>query len=729
MRLLTSAAVLSCACAAVLSGVVAAAPDAKPRLVSNRAVETGARWIGVVSSTRRPVVTARLGRRTQAVTVRRLRPGRYQLRAIFRQAGRWALWAGKQRFGTVLVRQAPLRLTNAMDVVVEPSGSLLVSDFSNRVFRLDGARLTLVAGDGRAGYSGDGGPAVRAAIGFPVEVAVDPRGGFAIVHGERWVRHVDPAGDISTVAEFQQPTALAYDSTGNLFVSELLGGVKRRDAATGAITTYTGFNQPHGLAVAPDGTVYVADTFNNRVQRISPSGGVTTLADGISQPNDVALGPDGSIYSTEWGNNRILRITPAGAVTRIADSPQPNSVAVGADGTVYVAEARRGAVRRITVAGFAAFKPARAGTAWTAILASKRRPGTVTARNGVTTQAVSARRSGKNRYRLRAAFPFSGRWQLLAGRRRLGVVNVSPAPALASALPTAQAFRLCGGTASPYPQYALSRDAGSGALWASCRRQARLHRISPTSGETRAILRLTSTPYSITAGFGAVWSAERGPIVNRVDMRTGREASAVTGGGFSYIWTAAGSVWAADDEASALLRYDPTGRRVVATIPTGNGTSALTEDAGRIWIVNHRDGTLQRIDPATNVATALGRLPGDAPERMAYAEGSLWVTGRGTDLLRVDPATGAVQATVDVGAGAIDVIAAAHSIWVAVPTDEADRQGNPFLDRLLRVDPTTMAVTETLRPTAPIVVNGLASTGNSLWIADTAGGRLYRVTR
>jgi hypothetical protein len=38
-------------------------------------------------------------------------------------------------------------------------------------------------------------------------------------------------------------------------------------------------------------------------------------------------------------------------------------------------------------------------------------------------------------------------------------------------------------------------------------------------------------------------------------------------------------------------------------------------------------------------------------------------------------------------------------------------------------------VVETLRPTARIVVNGLASTGNALWIADTAGGRLYRVTR
>ena len=244
MRLLTSAAVLSCACAAVLSGAVAGAPAAKPRLVSNRPVETGARWIGVVSASRRPVVTARLGRRSQTVTVRRLRPGRYQLRAIFRQAGRWALWAARQRFGTVLVRQAPLRLTNAMDVVVEPNGSLLVSDFSDRVFRLNGDRLTLLAGNGRPGHTGDGGPAIRAAIGFPVEIAVDPRGGFGIVHGERWVRHVDPSGTITTVAEFQQPTALAYDSAGNLFVSELLGGVKRRDAATGAVTTYAGLQPP-----------------------------------------------------------------------------------------------------------------------------------------------------------------------------------------------------------------------------------------------------------------------------------------------------------------------------------------------------------------------------------------------------------------------------------------------------------------------------------------------------
>jgi sugar lactone lactonase YvrE len=112
---------------------------------------------------------------------------------------------------------------------------------------------------------------------------------------------------------------------------------------------------------------------------------------------------------------------------------------------------------------------------------------------------------------------------------------------------------------------------------------------------------------------------------------------------------------------------------------------------------------------------------------MVALGGSLWVTGRGTDLLRVDPATGAVQATIDMGAGAIDVQAAGGSIWVVAPTADDDRSGLPVLDRVLRVDPATNTVVQTIRPTSRIVVDGLASDGEALWIADTATGRLYRL--
>jgi streptogramin lyase len=369
---------------------------------------------------------------------------------------------------------------------------------------------------------------------------------------------------------------------------------------------------------------------------------------------------------------------------------------------------------------------ARAAEAWTGVIRSARRP-TVEARNEVTRQPVGVRALGRNRYRLRAVFPFSGTWRLRSRGRAIGTVKVALARPLASNLPTAQAFRLCSGSSSPYPQYALSVD---DSLWAGCRGRGTLHRVDPATGETRAILRVGgSSPYAIAAGLGAVWSAERGPVVSRIDLRTGRAMQAFSGTRFSYIWTAAGSVWAHDDDVRSLIRYDPSARRVVAQLPTGDGASALVEQGGLIWIVNHRDGTLQQINPATNSIATLSKLPGDAPERMVFAAGSLWVTGRGTDLLRVDPGSGAVQTRIEIGAGGIDVRAAGGSIWVAAPTTEDDLRGNPFVERIIRVDPATNAIVETIRPSGRVTVNGTAVTGAAFWIADTEHGRLYRLTR
>jgi serine/threonine protein kinase, bacterial len=245
-----------------------------------------------------------------------------------------------------------------------PDGNLLVSDFSNRVFRArPGGPLAVVAGNGEPGHDGDGGPAVRARVGFPVEVARDPRGGFAIVSGERWIRRVGEDGVIRTIAELASPTALAFDAAGNLFVSELGGRIRRIDAGTGAVTTFAGvggegyggdggpavaaqLNRPHGLAVAADGTVYVCDTFNNRIRRIGPDGIITTLATGVNSP-DLELARDGSLYVADFGNNRIARVSLDGAVSTVASAAGPNAVAVDAAGLVYFTERGVGRIRRL----------------------------------------------------------------------------------------------------------------------------------------------------------------------------------------------------------------------------------------------------------------------------------------------------------------------------------------------------------------------------------------------
>jgi streptogramin lyase len=384
--------------------------------------------------------------------------------------------------------------------------------------------------------------------------------------------------------------------------------------------------------------------------------------------------------------------------------------------------------------GLAAKPRATEGTSGPIVLAVRGSTGrlavVVRARSGVTVRSVGARRLSARRYRARLSFPFAGRWKLTAkaaGRTfALGTVAVRAAPAPESVIPGATASRICRAAGTPYPQYALAQGVGS--LWVACRRTiAGIQRVDATTGRVTGLIDLpTVDPHALAAGEGALWAAQRSSSVVRIDPRTGAVRNAISVGDSSYVFTAAGSVWTPDDPRSTLMRYTP-GASVTQQIAVGDGTSALVESAGRVWIVNHRDATLQRIDTTTNTVTALGKLPGEAPERMVLSDGSLWITGRGTDLLRVDPETGAVQATIELGAGGVNLATAAGSIWAFAANAADDRAGLPFLDRILRVSPATNTVVETIAPSARVAITGVVSDGAHAWLADTAAGRLFRL--
>jgi streptogramin lyase len=121
-------------------------------------------------------------------------------------------------------------------------------------------------------------------------------------------------------------------------------------------------------------------------------------------------------------------------------------------------------------------------------------------------------------------------------------------------------------------------------------------------------------------------------------------------------------------------------------------------------------------------------VPNGAPERLAWAAGSLWVTGRGTDLLRLDPETGVVKTTIEIGVGGIDVVASAGALWVPSRDAAADARGFPTMSALRRVDPATNAVTTVLTPKSRVDVHGLAPYRNGVVFADNTGGRLYAVS-
>jgi hypothetical protein len=115
-----------------------------------------------------------------------------------------------------------------------------------------------------------------------------------------------------------------------------------------------------------------------------------------------------------------------------------------------------------------------------------------------------------------------------------------------------------------------------------------------------------------------------------------------------------------------------------------------------------------------------------ATERMAYLAGSLWLTGRGVQLLEADPDTGAIRKTIDVGGTGIDIVAANGSLWVPVRTLEVDQTGFPTMTALRRVT-TSGAVTTAATAGGRVDVHGLAAGKGAIWLADNTQGVLYRL--
>lgn len=135
-------------------------------------------------------------------------------------------------------------------------------------------------------------------------------------------------------ARFGSPFAVAFDATGNAYVSDVGNLVIRKVDAAGSVTTLAGsaglfgqqdgapgiarFSFPRGLTVDSGGVVYVADWGNSTIRRVSPTGIVTTMGAFASFDLPTGVAMDGvDLLVTDSGNHTISRITPAGVVTTV----------------------------------------------------------------------------------------------------------------------------------------------------------------------------------------------------------------------------------------------------------------------------------------------------------------------------------------------------------------------------------------------------------------------------
>jgi hypothetical protein len=334
-------------------------------------------------------------------------------------------------------------------------------------------------------------------------------------------------------------------------------------------------------------------------------------------------------------------------------------------------------------------------------------------------------RGRRGSYSLRFTLPRGGTWtyRITVGHKVAGSGRLDVRPD--SHLPGADVRAICAAAGPFWPTETLALDFGS--TWVGCKSMGVLQRLDPS-----ARVRLGgSSLIAVTTGVGSVWALDGSrsgtllrinPDTNAVAARIDVETSAPYN-----VWVGAGSVWVAGDQAGGVVRIDPARNAVAARIPTGDGAADMVFQDDSAWVINHRDRRLVRIDARTNEARLLALVAGDAPERLALARGHLWITGRGTDLHEVDPNTGAILRTVEIGAGGIDVVASGDNVWVPSRSSEVDARGSPTMDALRRVDARTATVAESIAASGRLDVHGLVADDAGVWLADNTHGVLYRV--
>jgi len=326
------------------------------------------------------------------------------------------------------------QLNNPCSLLVDGSGNIFIGDQVNyriRKITPDG-NINTVVGNGTSGDSGSGGAATSAEIRSPCGLALDGSGNLYLsdtgsfkIKKFAGANVTDYAGDgtggylgdgqtpLST-AEFNNPTGLALDASGNLYIGDSGNDVIREITSSGALSTFAGqtnsglaipgylgdggpasqaqFDNPTGLVFDPAGNLYVVDTDNGVIRKITPGGGtITTIAgnggngysgDGgpatsamLNHPRSIALDAAGNIYIADTDNNRIRVVLPTGQIYTVAGTGRignsgdggpatgaalsfPTAVAVARSGNVYVADTQNSDIRLLTLNAIPSASPA-----------------------------------------------------------------------------------------------------------------------------------------------------------------------------------------------------------------------------------------------------------------------------------------------------------------------------------------------------------------------------------
>jgi sugar lactone lactonase YvrE len=287
------------------------------------------------------------------------------------------------------------QLAQPTGMTIDNEGNIYIADFNASVIKkvTTSGIMTIFAGNGTEGFSGDGGPAAQAKLYRPTAVTVDKDGNLYISDASnKVIRKVNKQGVITTIAGvpgragyagdggpatkalLTQPAGIAVDYSGNLYICDPSVSVVRKVNANGVISTFAGngsagysgdggpaikaqfqIGSPQGIAVDPAGNVYASDYQNHAIRKINTKGIISTIAgtgapdyagDGgpailakIWYPIGIATDNGGNVFITDSYNNTIREIVSScnAPMPSFETQPVSKSVCGGGNATFTVA--------------------------------------------------------------------------------------------------------------------------------------------------------------------------------------------------------------------------------------------------------------------------------------------------------------------------------------------------------------------------------------------------------
>ncbi len=318
------------------------------------------------------------------------------------------------------------RLATPEFVAVDSSGDVIIPDtWNNRIREVNASTgmISTIIGNGIRGYSGDGGSAMNAEIYAPTGIALDNGGNIYFADGgNQRVRKVailtgvittiagngtagySGDGGPATNAALNYPSGIAVDSTGNVYIADQSNNrIRKVTASTGVISTIAGngtasysgdgglaasaeVNTPLDVALDSAGNIYLVDPVNNRIRMIDASSGVITTVAGngaggyngdgipaisaaVPEPLGIALDPFGNLYISD-GSQRVREVTAStgiistvagngtqgfsgdGGPATSAELDWPEGIRFDTSRNLYIVDASNNRIRVVTASKF-----------------------------------------------------------------------------------------------------------------------------------------------------------------------------------------------------------------------------------------------------------------------------------------------------------------------------------------------------------------------------------------